>query len=145
MADFQGILNRRIWTDREEDVLLTTLKELVVQGWKSDHGFRAGYLVRLEEALRREFPTTDLKVYPNIISKVSAWKKSYYTLEYILKQSGVAFNLNGDHRIDCDDQQWAEIVEKDVYVRFMRDRSWPYFDDWKQIFGKDRANVEDTP
>ena len=111
MADFQGILNRRIWTDREEDVLLTTLKELVVQGWKSDHGFRAGYLVRLEEALRREFPTTDLKVYPNIISKVSAWKKSYYTLEYILKQSGVAFNLNGDHRIDCDDQQWAEIVE----------------------------------
>ena len=37
------------------------------------------------------------------------------------------------------------LLQKDVYVRFMRDRSWPYFDDWKQIFGKDRANVEDTP
>ena len=38
MADFQGIWNRRNWTDREEEVLLTTLKELVVQGWKSDNG-----------------------------------------------------------------------------------------------------------
>ena len=102
---------RRIWTDREEGVLLATLKELVAQGWKSDNGFRAGYLVRLEEALRREFPTTDLKVNPNIISKVSAWKESYYSLQQILNLSGVGFNLNEDHKIDCDDQQWAEIVK----------------------------------
>ncbi|KAG6424617.1 hypothetical protein SASPL_115035 [Salvia splendens] len=133
---------RRIWTDREEGVLLATLKELVAQGWKSDNGFRVGYLVRLEEALRREFPTTDLKVNPNIISKVSAWKKSYYSLQQILNLSGIGFNLNEDHKIDCDDQQWAEIVKKDGNARFMRGKSWPYFDDWKEIFGKDRANGE---
>ncbi|KAG6415545.1 hypothetical protein SASPL_122958 [Salvia splendens] len=68
---------RRMWSDREEQVLLTSLMELVVHGWKSDNGFRSGYLKKLEDDLRREFPTTDLKASPNITSKLQAWKKSY--------------------------------------------------------------------
>ncbi|KAG6392948.1 hypothetical protein SASPL_147177 [Salvia splendens] len=32
--------SRRIWSVREEDILMATLKELAANGWKSDNGFR---------------------------------------------------------------------------------------------------------
>lgn len=41
---------RRIWTKNEEKVLMVALKELVNNGWKSDNGFRTGYLFKLEDA-----------------------------------------------------------------------------------------------
>ncbi|XP_042017318.1 uncharacterized protein LOC121765292 [Salvia splendens] len=136
----KGDRSRRMWSDREEEVLLVALKELVAHGWKSDNGFRGGYLKRLEDAMRREFPTTDIKGTPNISSKLSAWKKNYSTLQTILSLSGVGFNLNEDHKIDCDDEQWAHIVKVDANAKLMRNKSWPYLDAWKEIFGKDRAN-----
>ncbi|XP_057807932.1 uncharacterized protein LOC131022462 [Salvia miltiorrhiza] len=131
---------RRSWTTREEEVLLAALKELVAQGWKSDNGFRPGYLTKLEEAMRKAFPTTDLKGMPHINSKTTTWKKNYYSLCEMLKNSGVGFNVAGTHMIDCTDEQWEGIVQKDNNARFMRYKSWPYLDAWKEIFGKDRAN-----
>ncbi|KAL1532856.1 hypothetical protein AAHA92_32816 [Salvia divinorum] len=56
------------------------------------------------------------------------------------RESGVGFNLNGDHKIDYDDDQWTQIVKADTNARFMHDKSWPQYDDWQEIFGKDRAN-----
>ncbi|KAG6407969.1 hypothetical protein SASPL_130970 [Salvia splendens] len=35
--------------DREKVILLVALKDLVAHGWKSDNGFRAGYLTQTEE------------------------------------------------------------------------------------------------
>ena len=102
--------HRRVWSRREEEIMISTLKDLAALGWKSDNGFRAGYLAKVEEALRREFPTTDLKVNPNITSKISAWKKNYYSLQGVLNHSGVGFNLRGDFMVDCDDQQWEQII-----------------------------------
>lgn len=46
---------------REEEILAATLAELVALGWKSDYGFRSGYLQKCEESIHQEFPTTDLK------------------------------------------------------------------------------------
>ncbi|KAG6394802.1 hypothetical protein SASPL_145392 [Salvia splendens] len=48
------------WTDREE-VLLITQKDLVVRSWKADNGFRNDYQTRIIEAMKREFPNTDLR------------------------------------------------------------------------------------
>ncbi|KAG6390972.1 hypothetical protein SASPL_148718 [Salvia splendens] len=55
-----------MWTTREEDILAYSLLELVAKGWKSDNGFRAGYLGRIKEHLREEFPKTDLKGTPTL-------------------------------------------------------------------------------
>ena len=68
---------RQCWADREEGYLLATLKELVSLRWKADNGFRGGYPSKLEEALRREFPTCGLRANPHIQSKIHTWKKSY--------------------------------------------------------------------
>ncbi|KAG6406466.1 hypothetical protein SASPL_134068 [Salvia splendens] len=132
--------SRRVWTQREEEILMSTMKELAAAGWKSDNGFRAGYLTRAKEALRREFPKTDLCVHPHIKSKISTWKRNYYSLTLILDHSGVGFNADGNYKIDIDDEQWAQVVQKDSNAKYMRNKSWPLLNDWKEIFGKDRAD-----
>ncbi|KAG6427581.1 hypothetical protein SASPL_111827 [Salvia splendens] len=60
-----------------EEILAATLLELVARGWKSDNYFRAGYLTKIEDNIRTEFPDSDLKGTPHITSKISAWKKTY--------------------------------------------------------------------
>ncbi|KAG6430622.1 hypothetical protein SASPL_108694 [Salvia splendens] len=99
----RGDRSRRSWPDKEEATLIVALKDLVVTGWKSDNGFRSGYLTRIEDALKRDFPNTDLRAQPHIQSKITTWKKFYSTLAMILDQSGVGFNNHGDYKIDCDD------------------------------------------
>ncbi|KAL1549625.1 hypothetical protein AAHA92_17704 [Salvia divinorum] len=139
-----------MWSDREEQILVVALLELVALGWKSDNGFRAGYLKRIEDSVRKEFPSSDIKGTPHVTSKITSWKKSYNSLQGILSRSGVGFNVHNDFKIDCDDEQWAQIVQIDNHARFMRDRSWPFWEQWKIIFGKERAtgggaeNMEDA-
>ncbi|KAL1540204.1 hypothetical protein AAHA92_24590 [Salvia divinorum] len=136
---------RRGWSFREEKILLASLKDIIAQGWKSENGFRGGYLFKLEDALKREFPNTDIKATPHITSKITIWKKSYYSLQGILSRSGIGFNLNGDHRIEyyynsMDLLYLFFIPQVDGNARSMRNKSWPYWEDWKEIFGHDRAN-----
>ncbi|XP_041995022.1 uncharacterized protein LOC121745260 [Salvia splendens] len=96
--------SRRIWTLREEEIFATTLVELVARGWKSDNGFHAGYLQKIEDNIRKEFPNSDIKGTLHVTSKISAWKKSYNSMRGILSRTGVGFNPHGDFKIDCDDE-----------------------------------------
>ncbi|KAG6419001.1 hypothetical protein SASPL_121209 [Salvia splendens] len=116
------------------------IAELTATGWKSDNGFRAGYQSKIEDSLRAEFPNTDLKGNPHINSKIGAWKKSYGLLRSILSRTGVGWNHHGDHKFDCSDEQWEQIVQADKEAKFMRNKSWPLWETWKTIFGKDRAS-----
>ncbi|KAL1568894.1 hypothetical protein AAHA92_00443 [Salvia divinorum] len=38
-----------------------------------------------------------------------------------------------------EDDQWDQICKVDGNVKFMRGKSWPLWELWKEIFGKDRA------
>ncbi|KAG6416596.1 hypothetical protein SASPL_124029 [Salvia splendens] len=115
----KGDRTRRMWLEREEEILATSLLGLVASGWKSDNGFRSGYLTKVEDSLRQEFPTTDLKGTPHIQSKIGAWKKSYGLLRSILSRTGIGFNTDGDNKIDCTDEQWEQIVavSTQLYLR----------------------------
>ncbi|XP_042044750.1 uncharacterized protein LOC121790663 [Salvia splendens] len=135
---------RRSWTEAEEMCLLSSLKELVSLGWKSDNGFRNGYQQKLEDSLRLAFPRCDIKANPHISSKIHTWKKIYGALSLVLGRSGVGFNLNGDYKIDCNEEQWEQIIKADNGARFLRNKGWPYYDDWTIVFGKDRANGESS-
>ncbi|XP_042013139.1 uncharacterized protein LOC121761568 isoform X1 [Salvia splendens] len=135
----KGDRSRRSWTVREEEIFAACLLALVSRGWKSDNGFRAEYLGKIEDAIRQEFPNTDIKGTPHVNSKLTAWKKSYQSLRNILSRSGVGFNSDNEYRIECDDDQWEAIVMADKEAKFMRHKSWPLWETWKVIFGKDRA------
>ncbi|KAG6436803.1 hypothetical protein SASPL_101705 [Salvia splendens] len=129
--------------------------ELDDTGWKSDNGYRCGYMARIEDNLQKEFLTTDLRGTPHIVSRMGAWKKNYNSLRKILSRTGVGFSSDGAHKIDCSDEQWEQIVARSVCLhfhllnhvlqadrdaKFMRNKSWPLWEQWTVIFGKDRAS-----
>ncbi|KAG6437360.1 hypothetical protein SASPL_102275 [Salvia splendens] len=134
--------SRRIWSAHEEEILMATLKELAANGWKSNNGFRNGYLVRAREAIKSEFPNTDILPHPHIYSKITSWKRNYGSLKTMLNYSGIGFNSDGTYRIECDDEQWALFCKRDRHAKYMRNKSWPQYEDWKEVFGNDRADGE---
>ncbi|KAL8458290.1 hypothetical protein ACS0TY_035967 [Phlomoides rotata] len=133
---------RRVWAQREEKVLMDALKDLVVKGQKSDNGFRTGYLTKLEIALRKAFPGTDLQATPHITSKITTWRKHYSSIVSAKRLStGVGFNTT-TNQLECTDDLWDAIVKKDPTMKLLRHKEWPYFVDWIDIFGKYRATGE---
>ncbi|XP_073284994.1 uncharacterized protein [Primulina huaijiensis] len=132
---------RRIWSGREEDVLIQSLKEVMRKGWKSENGFKVGYLTLLENAMHTAIPETNIRGNPHINSKIHVWKKTYSTLVTLLSKSGVGWN-DTDKTIDATDETWESIVKHDPSFRPMRHKQWMHFDDWAEIFGNDRATGE---
>ncbi|KAH6821233.1 hypothetical protein C2S53_008053 [Perilla frutescens var. hirtella] len=133
---------RRIWTLREEQELIVALKEAVARGWKCDNGFRTGYLGLLEQHMLQAIPGNDLKAEPHIISKIHVWKKNYGSLSTMLSRSGFGWN-ESTHTIEVDsDEIWSNYIKTDNNARTMRSKSWPFYKDWCEIFGKDRATGE---
>ncbi|KAG6421386.1 hypothetical protein SASPL_117937 [Salvia splendens] len=143
MHNDRGVIadrSRRCWTQCEESILLSNHEGVGGNQMEVDNGFRAGYLIRALEPLKCEFPKTDICVYPHIKSMITVWKNNNYSLLQIVDRSGVGFNVDGDYKIDIDDEQWEQVVHKDSNAKYMRNKSWPIFDDWKkEIFGKDHA------
>ncbi|KAG6421189.1 hypothetical protein SASPL_117739 [Salvia splendens] len=131
---------RRSWSKREEEVMIMALHDIVAGGWKADNGFRPGHSKMIYNVLKREIPNTELRVSPHINSKIATWKRDYHSLSNILNRSGIGFNSDCGHRIECNDDQWAQIVKSDSHAKHMRHKAWPFYEDWKMIFGKDRAS-----
>ncbi|KAL8467613.1 hypothetical protein ACS0TY_031019 [Phlomoides rotata] len=132
--------NRRAWTPVEELVLVDLMKDLVTQGWRSENGFKPGYLQKLEAGMVRKLPGTDIRAVPHITSRITIWKKSHGSLQTMLAgNSGIGFNT-ATGMIDCHNDSWALIVKADPNATNMRYKSWPLFEDWKEIFGMERAN-----
>lgn len=59
----------------------------------------------------------------------------------MLTRSGIGWN-DTDKMIDVKDVDWNEYVKADPNARLMRHKSWPFYHDWCEIFGKDRATGE---
>lgn len=86
-------------------------KEYLLALWKANNGFRSGYTSLVEEAIKREFPNSDLKATPHVYSKLTQWKRNYYSLSKMLERSGVEFNERGDYKLDISNDQWEQIVK----------------------------------
>ena len=71
---------RRIWSEFEEDALLTILEDIVVKcGIRcGDRCFQLGTLKEIEVALTKVIPTCGLKVTPHIEKKTKKKKKKLW-------------------------------------------------------------------
>lgn len=83
---------RRSWRQREEEALIAGLKEIVANEWKSENGFKIGYLQALEQHMLKTFLGTYIRAIPHINSKIHVWKKNYSSLISILSHSGIGWN-----------------------------------------------------
>ncbi|KAL8548004.1 hypothetical protein ACS0TY_007338 [Phlomoides rotata] len=117
---------RRSWSKIEEDALILCLTNTVLDGWKSENGFKAGFQRELEKSMRKIIPTTDLVANPHINSKIHVWKKEYGAVSDLLSKSGIGWNSTSS---------MLEIEDEDVWDSCKR---------WIEIFGKDRATGENV-
>ncbi|KAK6161945.1 hypothetical protein DH2020_001786 [Rehmannia glutinosa] len=101
---------RRSWSRREEEVLVESLKEIVSSGWKSENGFKIGYLQVLEQEMLKALPGTDLRGIPHINSMIHVWKKDYGSLVSMLSRSGIGWNDN-TKMIEARNEAWVDYVK----------------------------------
>ncbi|KAL8534768.1 hypothetical protein ACS0TY_010701 [Phlomoides rotata] len=133
---------RRSWTRAEEEALIQCLTTIVNEGWKADNGFKAGFQRELEKGMRKLLPSTDISATPHINSKIHVWKKEYGLLTDLLSKSGIGWNST-TYTLDINDEAvWDAQRRVDPGVKGMRAKSWPYYESWVDIFGKDRATGE---
>ncbi|KAL8470222.1 hypothetical protein ACS0TY_032907 [Phlomoides rotata] len=119
---------RRSWSVREEQVLSEAMKKIVFEGWKTENGFKIGYLNLLSTYMKQVFPNTDLKHEPHINSRITVWKRNYHSLFEILKNTGVGLDST-TKMIEATDEQWDAFMKVDPNARLMRSKSWPLYDD----------------
>ncbi|KAL8535928.1 hypothetical protein ACS0TY_011541 [Phlomoides rotata] len=139
----KGSSTRRVWAFQEEHALVNRLKELVARGYKVDNGFKAGYVGFLESWLMNAFPGTDLKGDLHINSKIHVWKKHFGSLSSMFLDSGIGLH-NISYMIDAHKDKWVAVIKKDPLASSLKNKSFPFYNDWKEIFGKDRATGENS-
>ncbi|KAL0357971.1 UNVERIFIED_CONTAM: hypothetical protein Scaly_1482800 [Sesamum calycinum] len=115
----EGKLSRRIWSFVGEESPLVAKKEIARNGWKSDNGFRTGYLDALEQLMNKSYPNSGLKPNPHISSKIHVWKKTYSYLLGMLSKSGFCWDGS------------AHVV--DPYAPKLRHKSFPYYPSWSDV------------
>ncbi|KAL8489747.1 hypothetical protein ACS0TY_025584 [Phlomoides rotata] len=133
---------RRSWSKMEEDALIQCLVEIVNNGWKADNGFKAGFQRELERGMRAKLPNTDIVANPHINSKIHVWKKEYGAVSDLLSKSGIGWDSSTCSLDIMDESAWDAQKRADPHVKSMRFKSWPYYGNWLDIFGKDRATGE---
>ncbi|KAL8506153.1 hypothetical protein ACS0TY_017136 [Phlomoides rotata] len=129
---------RRGWSLREEHVLAEALEKIVQEGWRSENGFKTGYLGLLHGYMKQVFPNTDIKPETHITSRLTVWKKNYHSLFEILKHTGVGLDST-TKMVEATDEQCEGFVKKNSIAHLMRHKSWPLYDDECEIFGITRA------
>ncbi|KAL8553738.1 hypothetical protein ACS0TY_002143 [Phlomoides rotata] len=120
------VRGRRSWSKIEEDAIILCLINVVIEGWKFENGFKAGFQRELEKGMRRIIPNTDIVATPHINSKIHVWKKEYGALSDLLSKSGIGWNST---------TSIIEVEDESVWDSCRR---------WIEIFGKDRATGENV-
>ncbi|KAI8538742.1 hypothetical protein RHMOL_Rhmol09G0127500 [Rhododendron molle] len=130
---------RRSWRKTEEDALMKCMLSEEAERWKAENGFKTGYVTHLEKELREVIPGCTLKTHPHIDSKVRYWKSLWAKIVDITNLSGFGWD-NVNKHIDVEQTVW-DAYEKahPQKVKNLYGKSFPYFDDWCVLFGKDRA------
>ncbi|KAL8519099.1 hypothetical protein ACS0TY_010147 [Phlomoides rotata] len=132
---------RRGWSVREEQVLSEAMKKIVLEGWKTENGFKICYLNLLSTYMKQVFPNTNLKPGPHINSCITVWKRNYHSLLEILKNTRVDLDST-TKMIEATNEQRDAFMKVDPNARLMRSKSWLLYDDWYEIIGNSRATGE---
>ncbi|KAK6127160.1 hypothetical protein DH2020_039089 [Rehmannia glutinosa] len=128
---------RRSWSRREEEVLISALKEVIANGWKSENGFKIA-IFKLWNKKYEGSSRDGLEGDSTYQLKDTCLEEGLRRLVTMLSQSGIGWN-DSTNMIEAPMMHGQYV---DSNARLMRNKSWPFFNDWVIIFGKDRATGE---
>ncbi|KAL0320271.1 UNVERIFIED_CONTAM: hypothetical protein Sradi_5288600 [Sesamum radiatum] len=133
--------SRRVWFTIKEETLLDCLREIVHNGWKCDNEFRTGYFGVLEQMFAKRLLECGLKSDPHISSKIHVWKYTYGSLSDMLGRNGFGWN-EALQMIVVAYPVFESYLKVDPNVKTMCFKSFPCYQNWCEIFGKDRATSQ---
>ncbi|KAH7851212.1 hypothetical protein Vadar_008668 [Vaccinium darrowii] len=142
--------SRRLWTLKEEEVLLVCMLEEFKDGvkWKAGNGFKSGFFGVVEILFHKMLPGTTIRATPNIESKVKNWKEKYGLLADMQRLSGFSWNHDTNSVIVDSPDVWEDYVKFHPKANGMNGKAFPMYPSWTILFGKDRATgemAEDPP
>ncbi|KAL8457176.1 hypothetical protein ACS0TY_035137 [Phlomoides rotata] len=94
--------------------------------------------------MRKIPPGTNIVANPHINSKIHIWKKEYGALSDLLSKSGIGWNSTTTLIEVEDEGVWDSCRWADPHVKGLRYKNSPYYPQWIEIFGKDRATGENV-
>uniref|UniRef100_A0A803N0B5 Myb/SANT-like domain-containing protein n=1 Tax=Chenopodium quinoa TaxID=63459 RepID=A0A803N0B5_CHEQI len=134
--------NKRFWTFEEDTVLIKYLHELSLDPkWKSESGFKSGYMNKLEEMIKFVLPNCGLKADPHIESRIKHWAEKYSAMAEMLSTSG--FGWDSDKKILQVEKtvfdEWAKAHKK---AKGLYGVPFPHYETLAEIYAKDKATGE---
>ncbi|KAG8372411.1 hypothetical protein BUALT_Bualt12G0063400 [Buddleja alternifolia] len=66
------------------------------------------------------------------------WKKQYGSLFTIIDSSEVDWNET-TRMLETTNEAWEKVDKNDPSARLMRNKSWPFYREWCEVFGKDKV------
>ncbi|KAL8496816.1 hypothetical protein ACS0TY_020479 [Phlomoides rotata] len=90
------------------------MKKIVLEGWKTENGFKIRYLNLLSTYMKQVFPNTNLKPGPHINSRITVWKRNYHSLFEILKNTRVGLDST-TKMIEATDEQWDAFMKCEIF------------------------------
>ncbi|KAI8555558.1 hypothetical protein RHMOL_Rhmol05G0181200 [Rhododendron molle] len=127
---------RRVWTEVEEQMLLTNVTNLVDEGiWEGNgNGWHPDYLAVLQNQMQASLPEAGIEQH-HIATKMKAWKREYSCVANMIHSTGFGWNAN-ENRFVVEDEVWNDYVRDHPSVTRYRDKQFPNFIQWDHIFGR---------
>ncbi|XP_026400217.1 uncharacterized protein LOC113296094 [Papaver somniferum] len=130
----------RSWVEAEDNVLVDILTKLTLDGkWKSDTGFKSGYLKVIEQKLTEKLPTCGLTT-TNIDSRIKTLKKHAMAInEMVTIGSGFEFDYI-NNKLVCEKSLFDDWAKSHTNAKGLYGKAFPHLDALVEIFAEDRAN-----
>ncbi|XP_024156095.1 uncharacterized protein LOC112164088 [Rosa chinensis] len=131
--------NKRFWTTKEDDVLVSSLLELYHDPkWRADTGFKNGYLQKLQDMIEAKLPNCGILANPHIESRIKTLKGKYVALSEALSQSGFGWNEEA-MMLDCERSVFDEWAKNKKDAKGLYGKPFEHYYALGEIYGKDRA------
>ncbi|XP_076885892.1 uncharacterized protein LOC143535553 [Bidens hawaiensis] len=128
------------WSSDEDAKLVEALINMVnMGGFRSDNGFRSGYLQHLEASLKESLPGSGILGKPHIESRIKTMKRDWQVVYDMLKTSGFGYNKELNCVTTNAPGVWESYIESHRNASKWQNKRLPHYEELCVIFGKDQA------
>ncbi|KAI4319438.1 hypothetical protein MLD38_033035 [Melastoma candidum] len=116
--------------------------------YKADRGFKPGFFDAVERAMRLKLPESGIKARPHIESRLKTLEDHFNIVLDMMestKKSNSGFGWDPIMKcVTAPKNVWDEYLQSHKKAAKFREKPFPYYEEFRTIFGVDRANGNET-